>query len=280
MSIINKIKKISLNSNILKIIAIVSMIIDHVGYYFQSYMPNAIYLALRAIGRISMPIFAFMIVQGFFHTSNLKKYISRIFILGIITQIAIYVVSIFDNNSANLSVNYQLNILFSYTLSLVTLWLIHEKQIVKKYDYTKNMFLKILLFLTILGIYLFIPFDYDIYVPLLIILMYFIERLKISIYLQKQSYNMSAQKIIASFITEEHIKLGYIFLITMSILAVIIKSNNPMYWYMIFSIIPISLYNGERGKKNKVISRAFYLIFPVQHFSLYLLSVLITKMFM
>lgn len=279
MNTINKLKKISLNSNMLKVLAIAIMVIDHIGYYFQSYIPNGIYISLRAIGRIAMPLFAFMIVQGFFHTSNLKKYISRVFSLAVITQIVIYVVSLFDKNAIDLSVNRELNVVFSYALSLITLWVIHEKKLVAKYDSAKNMFLKILLLFTILGIYLFIPFDYDIYVPILIILMYFIERLKISIYLQKQSYNMSIGKVAVSFITEEHIKLGYISLILLSLLAIIIKSGNVMYWYMLLSIVPIWLYNGEGGKKNKAITTMFYAIFPLQHFLIYLVKVIIQNIF-
>ena len=102
--IISRISKISLTSNGLKIIAIVTMIIDHIGYYFQPYINNVIYIILRAIGRISMPLFAYMIVQGFFHTKDLKKYILRIFIFAVVTQLAIYGISIFDKNPQNLSV--------------------------------------------------------------------------------------------------------------------------------------------------------------------------------
>ena len=99
------------------------MIIDHIGYYFEIYMNNVIYCILRGIGRISMPIFAFLIVQGFFHTKDIKKYIIRIFSFAIITQLAIFCVSLFDKNAYNLSVVNQLNILFSYTLSLILLWM-------------------------------------------------------------------------------------------------------------------------------------------------------------
>lgn len=259
----------------LKVIAIVTMIIDHIGYYFEGYMPNFIYLILRAVGRVSMPLFAFLIVQGFFHTSDLRKYILRLFSLGVITQALIFMVSRFDSNAYNLSVNKQLNVVFSYTLSLITIWLIHEKVIIKKFNYNQNMFAKIILLMVILGIYLFIPFDYGVYVPLLIIMFYFIERLKISIYLQRQDYNMSVKKVVYSMITEEHIKLGYIALMVIAILIIIIQSANPLYWYMLLSIIPIYLYNGERGKKNKLIKWSLYLVFPSQHFLLYLLSVVI-----
>lgn len=269
-----KLKKISLNGNQLKIIAIVTMLIDHVGYYFQESMPNNIYIILRIIGRIAMPLFAFLLVQGFFHTKNIKKYIWRMFSVAVITQIAIFIVSLFDKDPYTLSINTQLNILFSYALSLVTLWLIHEKNIIKNFTYNQNMFFKIFMIMVIIGIFIFIPFDYDMYVPLLITMLYIIERLKITIYLEKQNYNMSIKKIVTSFISEKNIKFGYITLITIALLVIVIESGNNMYWYMLFSIIPIYLYNGERGVKSKKINCLFYSVFPLQHFLLYLVSLI------
>lgn len=269
-----KFQKTNLNGNQIKIIAIITMLIDHLGYYFELDMPNEIYFVLRVIGRISMPLFAFLLVQGFFHTKDFKKYILRIFVVSIVTQIAIFVVSFFDENRLALSVNNQLNILFSYTLSLIILWIIHEKNIIKKYTYNQNMFLKIFILIAIVGIFVFIPIDYGIYVPLLVTMLYFIEKLRITIYLQKQNGTMSVKNVVLSFIPENKIKLGYIILITIAILIVIIQSKNNMYWYMLFSIIPISMYNGERGKKNRKTNLLFYSVFPVQHFLLYFLSII------
>jgi hypothetical protein len=64
-------------NNLLKIIAVVTMICDHVGYIF---MPEV--EILRIIGRLSLPIFCYFIVQGFLHTRNLKKYIMTILIFA------------------------------------------------------------------------------------------------------------------------------------------------------------------------------------------------------
>lgn len=275
--IISKLNKISLTSNSLKIIAILTMIIDHIGYYFEPNINNIVYIMLRAIGRISMPLFAYLIVQGFFYTKDLKKYILRIFIFALITQLAIFGVSVFDENRLNMSVNTQLNILFSYTLSLILLWVIHEKNIIKKYDSSKNMFVKILMILTIIGIYVFIPFDYEVYLPLFIVMLYFIEKLKITIYMQRQNYNISIKGIVASSVSEDKIKKGYILLILLAMITIITRSYNPMYWYMLLAIIPIYLYNGERGKNNNKVKYLFYTIFPLQHFLIYLVSILIQK---
>lgn len=74
--------KIGLNSFQLKILAIVTMIIDHIGLFF---FPE--YIFFRIIGRISFPIFAFLIVEGFYHTSDIRKYMFRLGIFAVISEV-------------------------------------------------------------------------------------------------------------------------------------------------------------------------------------------------
>jgi len=74
--------KVGIDAFTLKMIAAVTMLIDHVGYIF---FPQ--YVLLRIIGRISFPIFAFLIVEGFMHTRDVKKYIFRMIIFALITEI-------------------------------------------------------------------------------------------------------------------------------------------------------------------------------------------------
>ena len=59
-----------LTSNKMKIIAIILMVLDHIGYYFVSYISDEMFNSLRFVGRIAMPIFAFLLVQGFFNTKS------------------------------------------------------------------------------------------------------------------------------------------------------------------------------------------------------------------
>ena len=92
--------------DVLKLIAVISMIIDHIGKLF---FPN--FLFLQIIGRLAMPIFAFFIAEGFYYTKNKAKYLLTIFIFAILSQIPY---------------NYMwhgLNILFTFTLSLALLFM-------------------------------------------------------------------------------------------------------------------------------------------------------------
>ncbi len=96
----------------LKIIAIVAMLIDHIAavcldsyistvipleaYYDSNYalkflaQYGAIYygdMAMRLIGRFGFPIFVFLLIEGFMHTSNIKKYIRNLAIFALISEI-------------------------------------------------------------------------------------------------------------------------------------------------------------------------------------------------
>lgn len=78
-----------LNSNHLKLIAIIAMTVDHVADLISPIVSN-VYLTtfLHVIGRITAPIMFFFICEGFFYTKNLKKYIARMFLFAIISHFA------------------------------------------------------------------------------------------------------------------------------------------------------------------------------------------------
>lgn len=73
----------SLTSSGLKIIAIVTMLIDHIGLVL---FPEL--FILRLIGRLAFPpIFAFLLVEGFFHTKDVKKYMVRLGMYALISEV-------------------------------------------------------------------------------------------------------------------------------------------------------------------------------------------------
>ncbi len=96
-------RRLELSGSALKIIAMVTMLIDHIGAAvlvryllgMQSHIGSIeaynqlfiLYRVLRGIGRISFPIYCFLLVEGFQKTRNLKKYILRLGIFAVIAEV-------------------------------------------------------------------------------------------------------------------------------------------------------------------------------------------------
>lgn len=139
------------HNEILKVVAIVAMVIDHAGYIFFGNME-----ILRIIGRIAFPIFAYQIAQGYFYTSNRKKYMFRLWIFALISQIPYTL--LFETTD--------LNILFTLLLALF---------VIDRMDKGEYYFLLLFIPLSIL-----LPIDYGVYGILtpLLFFMYRDEKLK------------------------------------------------------------------------------------------------------
>lgn len=71
-----------INGFILKMIAILTMLVDHTGAVL---FPDQ--MIFRYIGRIAFPIFVFLIVEGFYHTRSIRKYEIRLLIFALISEI-------------------------------------------------------------------------------------------------------------------------------------------------------------------------------------------------
>lgn len=122
-----------LSGSTLKTIAIVSMFIDHAAlvllywgilYHNQPitegtklYTIYLIYEVMRKIGRIAFPIFCFLLIEGFIHTSNRKKYALRLLIFAVISEIPFNLAAQnqwLDSSSCNVFV--------TLLLGLLTIW--------------------------------------------------------------------------------------------------------------------------------------------------------------
>jgi hypothetical protein len=72
---------LQLNNFHVKLLAAIFMVIDHVGVVF---FPDV--LAFRMVGRLSFPLFAWLLAQGEQHTRNVERYLFRLLVIGIISQ--------------------------------------------------------------------------------------------------------------------------------------------------------------------------------------------------
>jgi len=107
-----------LTSNAIKIIAIITMTICHIALvFFPRYSLDIPVLLMNGIGRLTAPIMMFLIVEGYHHTRDVKKYIFRLFILAIISHFAY--TFCFDKHFD--TVFDQTSVIWAYMLGLIAL---------------------------------------------------------------------------------------------------------------------------------------------------------------
>lgn len=79
-----------ISSAVLKWLAVLSMLIDHFAIAVYSFIPGRsmeIYKLLRDVGRIAFPIYCFLLVEGFFHTKSVWKYLRNLALFAIVSEI-------------------------------------------------------------------------------------------------------------------------------------------------------------------------------------------------
>ena len=76
----------NLSGSWLKIIAMLSMTIDHLAFYYGCNNPY-LYELMRTFGRIAFPTFAFLLAEGFVHTRNRQKYMVSLFVFALVSEI-------------------------------------------------------------------------------------------------------------------------------------------------------------------------------------------------
>ena len=82
-------RKIGLNANQLKTIAIIAMTVDHLVWTVcPGYSTKWWVLLLHIVGRLTAPIMWYFIAEGYHHTKNLKKYAVRLFVLAFVSHFA------------------------------------------------------------------------------------------------------------------------------------------------------------------------------------------------
>ena len=135
-------KDVSLNkdTDLLKLVAMISMLIDHSGKMF---FPQ--YNLMRIVGRLAFPIYAYCIAAGCVYSRNRYKYLTRIVLVGLVSQ-PFYAVALahttqrmyavrFADNPLGAIFNFYVqswstpNIMWTLALGLLLAWAIREKQL-------------------------------------------------------------------------------------------------------------------------------------------------------
>ena len=214
-----------MSSFALKMIACIFMFIDHTGQIF--YNGNSI---LNIIGRLAFPIFAFQITEGYIHTKDIKKYLLRLLILALVSQIPFMIMLE--------RVGFTINTIATLLFGLISITI-----------YNKNKILGIIS-LIILGIIAeFAHFDGGICCIFIIFNFYVFKDKKI---IMTVFYILLVTCLFGSYLIE-YTKNDN------ELLYSVIKYYLPYYVTTLSAILLIYTYNNKKGKKMKWF---FYIFYP------------------
>ncbi len=135
--------KQGLTTNTLKIIAIIAMTIDHVA---MAFVPSNMIICqlFRMVGRLTIAIMCYMVVEGYNHTHNIRKYQARMFMFAIVSHVP-YVffhtgkISLFFGDN-----RFQTSVMWPLFLGLVSLCIWDNDKLKKPYKIILLIFMCVL----------------------------------------------------------------------------------------------------------------------------------------
>ena len=217
-----------LNGFHLKLIAVCTMLIDHMGF---TLFPNAMWL--RCIGRIAFPIFCFLIAEGCVYTHDRKRYALRLLVFAVLSEIPFNLM-----NSGGVWDPYDQNVLWTLLAGALVCRLIGralKKRTVPDFVLTGAVMVAVFSLLELDHT------DYGGWGMLLAAMFYGVHR----------APGGAISKMIAQA-----------FGVAFFCIACMGGRLTIELWAML-SLLPIWLYNGQRGFSNKAVQYGFYAFYPV-----------------
>ena len=210
-----------LDGTTLKLIAMISMVFDHAGDMF---FPDVMWP--RMIGRLAMPIFSFFIAEGFSHTRDKKKYLCRLGIFALISEIP------FDLAfEGKIGFSHQ-NIMLSFFLAVVALmlydWIQSGTKSEENHASIGKTVLGVIAVAAIAALSLLLRADYTIFAVIAVFLFYVL----------RQKHPLVRTGVGVAFLALTR-TVGY-------------------YCTTGLSFIPLAMYNGKKGKGLKWLFYGFY----------------------
>ena len=210
-----------LDGTTLKLIAMISMVFDHAGDMF---FPDVMWP--RMIGRLAMPIFSFFIAEGFSHTRDKKKYLCRLGIFALISEIP------FDLAfEGRVGLGHQ-NIMLSFFLAVVALmlydWIQGGTKSEENHASIGKTILGVIAVAAIAALSLLLRADYTIFAVIAVFLFYVL----------RQKHPLVRTGVGVAFLALTR-TVGY-------------------YCTTGLSFIPLAMYNGKKGKGLKWLFYGFY----------------------
>ncbi len=273
-------KRLSLSGFQLKYIALITMVFDHIHYFFDYTGKIPIWFAM--IGRLAAPLFLFSVIEGFIHTRNRKKYFLKIYVLAILMGLIQFGFYNFLHPLVRPDGFFPKNMMLSsFAILLVALqgiaW-IQEKKYLKGIP---TLLFPLMLPWLMLLLYL-SGQDKPIFTLFINLLNYTVLPTHTSI---SDGGTWLLLTGIAMYLCHKNLKKEVLAFVTVSLVWVLmgIVLSRPSFqdlmfryieWMEIFAAPLMLCYNGQRGKGSKYL---FYVFYPTHIYLLYALSVLLYR---
>lgn len=250
-------RRFELSAAALHIMAMAFMLLDHMWATILSYD------WMTCVGRLAFPIFAFMIAEGVKHTGNMKKYMLRMLIFAVISELPFNLMV-----SGELFFPLHQNVLWTFLIALSGLWLVEKVKKKQKLWLTIPVWLAVAALGTVLGFILFV--DYYGCGVLMVFVFCIFDREKADNPILRFIKNERARKIVWTLICLAG-QLISLYLINVEMLGGLYYSINILGFNIrvfqqglaLFALIPIWLYRGKQGYHAKWFKYFNYAFYPV-----------------
>lgn len=216
-----------LNGFHLKLIAACTMFIDHMGY---TLFPGVMWL--RCIGRVAFPIFCFLIAEGCVHTHDRKKYALRLFVFAVLSEIPFNLMTGWAVWNP-----YDQNVLWTLLLGAAVCWSIDgvlKRRTAPAFVLTGAAMVAAFWLLEVFCT------DYGGWGMLLVAMFYGVRRAPYG-----QAAKMAAQAVGLAFF------------------CIGVMGGVSIELWALTALVPIWLYNGQRGFSHKAVQYGFYAFYPL-----------------
>ena len=230
------------SNNVLKIIACITMLIDHMGVLL---FPKI--TILRIIGRIAFPIFAFLLAEGCYYTRNKIRHLLVISGFAAVMQVVLFLAT--RMNDFSIFIHFSIAVLLCLVIDLIEKF-IKERKVIVSIALILSFLISVIMLILIdkNTTYFFSNYGlYGIFVPVVLY-------------------------IIRKYIKHVHLLVSIIVIC----LSMVLMHFFTVWMYQLYGMIAcvfILLYNGKKGKYN--LKYLFYIFYPLHLVILYAIALIL-----
>lgn len=230
------------SNNVLKIIACITMLIDHMGVVL---FPKV--MILRIIGRIAFPIFAFLLAEGCYYTRNKIRHLLVISGFAVVMQVVLFLATRMTDFS--IFIHFSIAVLLCLVIDIIEKF-IRERKVIVSIALVLSFIISVIMLILIDKNTTYFFSNYGIYAIFVPVVLYIIRK----------------------YIKHVHLLVSILIIC----LSMVLMHFFTVWMYQLYGMIAcvfILLYNGKKGKYN--LKYLFYIFYPLHLVVLYAIALIL-----